>query len=249
MISKKFVLLEKTLCYHGIWDDVRNKAIEFLFLKNLKKRKPHGLLIFLHGHNSSAVKSLNFGLLGLKLNLDVLLISMPGYGLSKGPADYSGPQSKKRILSFLDYFFMRNHYPYRFLWGVSRGAILAPLITSQKPSLFHKLILQSGAYDFAEFYKTTKNKLLKANIRKETSVDIKAFKERSSLKLLDKYKSPLLIIHGTKDSNIPITQAQMLYKHRKKSGLPVLMKIFPDEEHQISILKIESLLKEFLHTG
>jgi len=241
----KFRILEKTTQAYGWWYGKGNKRIEFLWSKKNNKKQSSRLLVFLHGHGSSAIRSLGFSLVGIRSGCDVLSISLPGYGYSDGPADYCGPRSVERITSFLIVFLKHYSYTKKFLWGISRGAITAGLLASKAPKLFDGIILQAGAYDFDRFYKKIQDSILKNNIRKEAGISVKAFKERSSLKTLDRYVGPLLILYGKQDQADSM-QARLLYERRKRAGLPVMIKTYPNEFHRIPLAKIEPAIKKFV---
>jgi dipeptidyl aminopeptidase/acylaminoacyl peptidase len=57
---------------------------------------------------------------------------------------------------------------------------------------------------------------------------------QSPLSYADKIDLPMLIIHAEQDWRCPLEQAQRLYVHLKRRGVPVEMLVFPGEGHELS---------------
>ncbi len=57
---------------------------------------------------------------------------------------------------------------------------------------------------------------------------------QSPLAYADEIEIPMLIIHSENDWRCPIEQAQRLFVHLKKRGVPVEMLVFPGEGHELS---------------
>jgi dipeptidyl aminopeptidase/acylaminoacyl peptidase len=64
--------------------------------------------------------------------------------------------------------------------------------------------------------------------------DAVLFKERSAITYLDDLKAPLLIFQGANDTNVPLPEAELVYKRLKKLGRDVDMVVYPDEGHGFS---------------
>jgi len=61
--------------------------------------------------------------------------------------------------------------------------------------------------------------------------DAALFKERSAITYLDDLKAPLLIFQGANDTNVPLAEAELVYKHLKKLGRDAGLVVYPDEGH------------------
>ena len=48
---------------------------------------------------------------------------------------------------------------------------------------------------------------------------------------LDRVKTPLLVMHGANDTNVPVVEAEQVVAALKKRGVPVEYVLFPDEGH------------------
>jgi len=55
----------------------------------------------------------------------------------------------------------------------------------------------------------------------------------SPLASADKWRSPVLLIHGDDDRNVPFTETVTLAYELRKRGVPVEELIFPDEVHDL----------------
>jgi dipeptidyl aminopeptidase/acylaminoacyl peptidase len=61
--------------------------------------------------------------------------------------------------------------------------------------------------------------------------DAALFKERSAITYLDQLTAPLLIFQGANDTNVPLPEAELVFKRLEKSGRDVGMIVYPDEGH------------------
>jgi len=57
--------------------------------------------------------------------------------------------------------------------------------------------------------------------------------QRSSILRMDQLKCPVLILHGEKDKNVPVTQALILRDRLTQLHKDFEIKLFPDKEHSI----------------
>jgi dipeptidyl aminopeptidase/acylaminoacyl peptidase len=60
-----------------------------------------------------------------------------------------------------------------------------------------------------------------------------AIRERSSVFKMEKLKCPVLILHGEKDENVPVTQAYLLRDRLAELKKDFEIKLFPDRPHGI----------------
>lgn len=144
---------------------------------------------------------------------------------------------KKRHIS-------RVSIPFFFI-GSSFGGPVITVFTNRNPSLNVKgLITWSSPMDLYEFYKSREPKLFSelkignnVEVREEDRVfslgpqflnsleQTKPFKEMKNLSNI-----PLLIIHGTDDKTVPVTQAELF--HEQYPGIKTLV-IIPGAEHRL----------------
>jgi len=70
-------------------------------------------------------------------------------------------------------------------------------------------------------------------MKTETGMKKEAVRERSSILRMEQLKCPILILHGGKDINVPVTQALELRDRLTQLHKDFEFKLFPDREHSI----------------
>ncbi len=70
-------------------------------------------------------------------------------------------------------------------------------------------------------------------MRDETGMTKEAVRERSSILQMERLKCPVLILHGEKDVNVPVSQALLLRDRVTQLHKESEIKLFPDREHSI----------------
>jgi dipeptidyl aminopeptidase/acylaminoacyl peptidase len=119
------------------------------------------------------------------------------------------------------------------LWGISRGASVAALISIQGAS-FKAAVLQSGIYDFAMYISAARGGALSKAILTETKGAPEALKERSIVEKIDRVQCPYLILHGEVDERVPLIQAKLLSARFKSLGKEHTFVIIPRASHFIT---------------
>ena len=94
-------------------------------------------------------------------------------------------------------------------------------------------VLGAGIYDFKKAYDDSTLHGVRANMRAETGMTSEAIRERSSILRMEKLRCPVLILHGEKDVNVPVTQAYALRDRLTELHKDFEIKLFPDREHSI----------------
>ena len=56
-------------------------------------------------------------------------------------------------------------------------------------------------------------------------------RDLSPIHKLDRVKTPLLVMHGANDTNVPVVEAEQVVAALKKRNVPVEYVLFPDEGH------------------
>jgi len=94
-------------------------------------------------------------------------------------------------------------------------------------------VLGAGVYDFQKAYDDSTLPGVRANMRAETGMTRAAIRERSSILRMEVLKCPVLILHGEKDVNVPVSQAYALRDRLTQLHKDFEIKLFPDREHSI----------------
>ncbi|HKO00826.1 MAG TPA: prolyl oligopeptidase family serine peptidase, partial [Thermoanaerobaculia bacterium] len=56
-------------------------------------------------------------------------------------------------------------------------------------------------------------------------------RDLSPIHKVDRVKTPLIVLHGANDTNVPVVEAEQVVTSLKQRGIPVEYVLFPDEGH------------------
>ncbi len=65
----------------------------------------------------------------------------------------------------------------------------------------------------------------------DPKTQLQLLKDLSPIHKLDRVKTPLLVMHGANDTNVPVVEAEQVVAALKKRNVPVEYVLFPDEGH------------------
>ncbi|MFI7468779.1 S9 family peptidase [Nonomuraea sp. NPDC049646] len=118
-------------------------------------------------------------------------------------------------------------------WSYGGYLTLAALVTH--PHLFRAGVNMSGIADFATFYARTEPWIAAAAVSEyghpETDRDL--LHALSPLRSFDRLAAPLLVVHGTQDTNVPVHEARQAFGAARARGVPCDLLLFEDEGHEI----------------
>jgi len=162
-----------------------------------------------------------------------LLVEQPGFGKSQGKPDFVGPNTIKALIAG---FKKLQREPYvdgkrMGIFGYSRGAIAASLMTLRLGKDVKAAVFGAGAYDFKKAYDEVTIEGIRKNMEAETGMTEKAIKERSSILQMKKLKSPVLIMHSEKDENVSVKQALLLRDRLTELKKDFEIKLTPTGKH------------------
>ena len=113
------------------------------------------------------------------------------------------------------------------LWGGSYGGYLTALGLARASDLFAVGVDFHGVHDWNG---TIRNFVNAYDPNKDPNVTRLAY-ESSPMSSVSTWKSPVLLIHGDDDRNVPFNQSVILAEALRKQGVPFEQLIFPDEIH------------------
>ena len=113
------------------------------------------------------------------------------------------------------------------LWGGSYGGYLTALGLARASDLFAAGVDMHGVHDW-----NTEIPTFAANYKPDQRVDFarKAW-ESSPLSSIDTWRSPVLLIQGDDDRNVPFAETVDLAEALRKHNVPFELLVFPDEIH------------------
>ncbi|MBI5710380.1 MAG: alpha/beta fold hydrolase [Candidatus Eisenbacteria bacterium] len=191
-------------------------------------------LLLVHGHGAHARRMLAQGLQLARRGYTTMLVSMPGYGLSQGPADFMGPATVGAAMAALDALRQTKGVDQARLgvWGTSRGATVAMELAARREDL-KAVVAQSGIYDLWACFRGTQLPGFRETIVAEAGGDSAAWRERSPTLAAGKVHAAVLMLHGERDRNVPFGQAKAFAEALQARGVAVETKFFPEAEHQV----------------
>ena len=204
-------------------------------------------LLLIPGHATTARDWIPTGLTFARNGFAGLAVSQPGYGRSEGPGDYVGP---KTIRVLTEGYRRLQHESFvdgkrMGIVGYSRGGMAASLLAVQLEDV-KAAVLGGGVYDFKREYDETGLDGIRDNMKAETGMTEEAIKQRSSVLQMEKLKCPVLILHGEKDINVPVSQAYLLRDRLKELKKNFEIQTFPDRDHGIGPQNLHKYSLDFL---
>ena len=95
-------------------------------------------------------------------------------------------------------------------------------------------------------YDEVKIEGIRQNMERETGMTEQAIRERSSVLQMEKLKCPVLILHGEKDVNVPVSQAFLLRDRLASLKKDFEIQSFPDKAHGIGPQNLYQYSLDFL---
>ncbi len=239
-----------------------------LFLPDQKKG-PHPAVVFVHGgpprqmllgwhyssyySNAYAVNQylVNHGFVVLSVNYRLGI----GYGYAFHHPAHAGPKGASEYLDIVaaadwlgeQSFVDKEHIG---IYGGSYGGYLTAMALARNSDLFSAGVDISGVHDrsigrwkkylFPESYQ-------KAPDAQQAAATTWA---SSPTAYMDRWKSPVLVIHADDDRNVPFSQSTDLVQRLRQHGIPHETLVVPDDTHHFLVhrhqLRVDEATAEFL---
>ena len=119
--------------------------------------------------------------------------------------------------------------------GRSYGGYLTLAALTSFPDLFAVGIDVCGMSNFATFYQHTEPWIATAAVSKygDPVTDAALLADLSPINRIDRLRTPLLIVHGENDSNVPVIEAEQVAAALAARGVPHKYLLFPGEGHEL----------------
>jgi dipeptidyl aminopeptidase/acylaminoacyl peptidase len=238
------------------------KRIEYYWVAP-KGDGPWPVLLLLHGHQEGSPTPggrafVEFGVLDTAAARGVVgvSVSQPGYGRSDGPADFMGPETVAAVEQVIRHLraqsFVRGDRI--ALEGVSRGAVVASLVASRDTTI-RAMVLISGVYDFTSRLDSStaagrlniaRRNQVRDDIARETDGTAVSLRARSALSVVDRIRTPALILNGEMDDRTDPEQARTLAALLQRNGVAARAVIYPEFGHAIPYETREREIRPFL---
>jgi len=112
------------------------------------------------------------------------------------------------------------------LWGGSYGGYLTALGLARDSDIFRAGVDFHGVHDWSV-------NVAGLRVPTDTAERIRVARESSPISSVDKWKSPVLLIHGDDDRNVEFAQTVNLVRLLRKNGVDFEQIVFPDEIHDL----------------
>jgi pimeloyl-ACP methyl ester carboxylesterase len=205
--------------------EIDGRKVEYVFVRGARPPAPWPGLLLVHGELGNARRLLPFARQLAVVGYSVMLVSLPGYGISDGTPDLMGPASAAAIERA--YQMLRSHVDVdtskgMAAWGVSLGAGLVARFATRHPEL-KAVVLQGGVYDLWAVARARGADGTKTFVS-AAGKDSTAWRDRSAAKTATRIASPVLMIHSERDLAAPIAQAKSYADVLRQGGSPVELK-------------------------
>jgi pimeloyl-ACP methyl ester carboxylesterase len=222
-------------------------SIEYVLVPEVWPKGPSPGVLLVHGEGSHARQLLPLAWDLSNLGYAVMLASLPGYGLSSGEPDFAGPATVRALGRALQHLRRTPGVDSTriALWGISRGATAAALLAADRKDLLG-LVLQSGLYDLPSAFAATSSEELRAAILREAGKSRREWRRRSPARAAGRLPSPILLVHGERDSIAPPAQAADMASALGSTGKSVTLEMVPGADHSIPAAVVVQPVLAFL---
>jgi dipeptidyl aminopeptidase/acylaminoacyl peptidase len=120
------------------------------------------------------------------------------------------------------------------IWGGSYGGLLTALALARNSDIFAAGVDFHGVHDWSTLLRFD---IAGAESAPDYKEAVKLAYDSSAVASVDKWKSPVLLIHGDDDRNVPFQQTTDLVQRLRKQNVQFDELIFPDEIHDFLLWK------------
>jgi dipeptidyl aminopeptidase/acylaminoacyl peptidase len=191
-------------------------------------------VLLIPGYQRTAPDLISLGTALARAGFAAVAVSQPSFGKSQGKADYVGPLTLKVLTDGFRKFKKESYVDAdrMGIYGYSRGGMAASLLAVRLDDV-RAAVFGAGIYDFQKAHDEVKIAGIRENMEKETGMTEAAVRERSSVFQMERLKCPVLILHGEKDENVPVSQAYLLRDRLTALKKDFEIKLYPDRPHGI----------------
>jgi dipeptidyl aminopeptidase/acylaminoacyl peptidase len=119
------------------------------------------------------------------------------------------------------------------IMGGSYGGYMVMAGVTEYPEMFAAGANLFGVVNFDTFFKNTQPWMAAISTKEygDPATEAEMLKSLSPIHKLDRIKTPLIVLHGANDTNVPLIEAEQIVADLKKRNIPVEYVLFPDEGH------------------
>ncbi len=119
------------------------------------------------------------------------------------------------------------------IMGGSYGGYMVMAGVTEFPSMFAAGANLFGVVNFETFFRNSEPWMAAISTTEygDPATQAEMLKSISPIHKLDKIRTPLFVLHGANDTNVPVIEAEQIVSAMKARGIPVKYTLFPDEGH------------------
>jgi dipeptidyl aminopeptidase/acylaminoacyl peptidase len=119
------------------------------------------------------------------------------------------------------------------IMGGSYGGYMVMAGVTEWPDLFAAGANLFGVVNFETFFKHTEGWMAAISTKEygDPATEAEMLRSLSPIHKVDRVKTPLIVLHGANDTNVPVIEAEQVVASLKSRNVPVEYVLFPDEGH------------------
>jgi dipeptidyl aminopeptidase/acylaminoacyl peptidase len=193
-------------------------------------------VLLIPGFSRTARDYIPLGIQFAKEGFACVAVTQRGFGKSAGRPDFVGPKTIAALEAGFQKFRKEPYVDGSRLgvFGYSRGAMAASLLAVRlKDTELRAAVFAAGIYDFKRAYDDIKLPIIRKNMLVEAGLSEAAVQARTSVTKMAALACPVLILHGEKDENSPVSQAHLLRDRLTELKKDFELKTFPERGHDL----------------
>jgi dipeptidyl aminopeptidase/acylaminoacyl peptidase len=115
--------------------------------------------------------------------------------------------------------------------GASYGGYMINWIAGNWPDRFRCLVNHDGLFDLKSMYFSTEELWFPEREFLGTPWSSESYDEWNPAAHVDKWQTPMLVVHGERDYRVPVTEGLQTFTALQRRGIPSRLLYFPDENH------------------
>lgn len=119
------------------------------------------------------------------------------------------------------------------IMGGSYGGYMVMAGVTEYPDMFAAGANLFGVVNFESFFRETEPWMAAISTTEygNPATEAAMLRRLSPIHKLNRIKTPLFVLHGANDTNVPVVEAEQIVASLKERGVPVRYTLFPDEGH------------------
>ncbi|HYI10142.1 MAG TPA: S9 family peptidase [Thermoanaerobaculia bacterium] len=119
------------------------------------------------------------------------------------------------------------------IMGGSYGGYMVMAGVTEWPDLFAAGANLFGVVNFETFFKHTEPWMAAISTKEygDPATEAEMLRTLSPIHKVDRVKTPLIVLHGANDTNVPVVEAEQVVQSLERRGVKVEYVLFPDEGH------------------